>query len=188
MNRKQYDMVDAWVKKHYGDLEREVLSNEVRYKILCKIYKKKLKEKKAQIKALKSLLKLYHVTSGDDALMGPDTGKVLPLEDGFDHLADGIKSYLRETCEECKYYKKGGDGEKDTCTKHDKFVIPTCTCFAWERKEEQDAWVRSCTLCDYCAEKHLQGMSGEVVVLWCNKKQQRIFQSSDACDKFEQRK
>jgi hypothetical protein len=50
------DMVDAWVKKHYGDLERGVLAPEVKYKVLFKIYRKKLKEKKVQVRMLRRLL------------------------------------------------------------------------------------------------------------------------------------
>ena len=46
MKAKYEKMVDAWVKKHYGDLDRGVISNEMKYKILFKIYRKKYKKAK----------------------------------------------------------------------------------------------------------------------------------------------
>ena len=56
MKPKYEKMIDEYVKKHYGDLERGVLAPEVKYKVLTKILKKKLKEKKAQVKMLRRLL------------------------------------------------------------------------------------------------------------------------------------
>lgn len=52
MKIKYETMVDEWVKKHYGDLERGVIANEMKYKILFKIYRKKYKEAKTIIKYL----------------------------------------------------------------------------------------------------------------------------------------
>lgn len=92
MKPKYEKMIDEYVKKHYGDLERGVLAPEVKYKVLFKIYRKKLKEKKSEVKVLRSLLKLYHITSGNDALMGPDESKVLPKEDGFNQVAGAMKN------------------------------------------------------------------------------------------------
>jgi hypothetical protein len=46
MKAKYEKMIDAWVKKHYGDLERGVLSDEVKYKVLFKIYRKKYRKEK----------------------------------------------------------------------------------------------------------------------------------------------
>ena len=170
MNRKHYDMVDAWVKKHYGDLERGVLAPEVKYKVLFKIYKKKYKKEKALRKHLEKRAE------------GLDTEKLLPLDDGFDSLADGVKKYMRETCEECRYYKKGEDGIKDVCTKHDKFVIPTCTCFEWERKDS-----RSCIQCKHCTRKVMQDYDGNTffTVLWCEKAQETVMNRSGVCEEFE---
>lgn len=56
MKAKYEKMIDEYVKKHYGDLERGVLAPEVKYKVLTKILKKKLKEKKVQVKMLRRLL------------------------------------------------------------------------------------------------------------------------------------
>jgi hypothetical protein len=56
MKAKYEKMIDEYVKKHYGDLERGVLAPEVKYKVLFKIYRKKLKEKKVQVRMLRRLL------------------------------------------------------------------------------------------------------------------------------------
>lgn len=56
MNAKYEKMIDEYVKKHYGDLDRGVLSPEVKYKVLAKILKKKLRVKKTQVRMLRRLL------------------------------------------------------------------------------------------------------------------------------------
>lgn len=50
MNRKHTAMVNRWIKDRLGDLAPDVLSAEVRYKILFKIYKKKYKKLKKELK------------------------------------------------------------------------------------------------------------------------------------------
>lgn len=57
MKAKYEKMIDAYVKKHYGDLDRGVLAPEVKYKVLTKILKKKLKVKKIQVRMLRRLLR-----------------------------------------------------------------------------------------------------------------------------------
>ena len=190
MNRKHYDMVDAWVKKHYGDLERGVLSEEVRYKILFRIYRKKYKKEKALRKHLEETVKDWCFQNKALELpedldrklfpwhLAPSPDKVLPKDDGFNSLADGFKRYLRETCEECRYYKKGEDGEKDVCTKHDKFVTSTCTCFEWERK--------NCTLCKHSRMLSALNYEGAYTsCLWCDKKNEKRSALDEVCEDFE---
>lgn len=74
MKAKYNKMIDEYVKKKYGDLDRGVLSPEVKYKVLFKIYRKKHRKEKTLRKSLEKMHR-YAPT-------------VLPKEDGFDQLAD----------------------------------------------------------------------------------------------------
>lgn len=53
MKAKYNRMIDEYVKKKYGDLDRGVLSPEVKYKVLFKIYRKKYRKEKARVKILR---------------------------------------------------------------------------------------------------------------------------------------
>jgi len=90
MKAKHNRMIDEYVKKHYGDLERGVLAPEVKYKVLWKIYRKKYKEKRVQVKMLRNLLKGREEIES----WAPSPDKVLPKEDGFNHLAEGFKEFF----------------------------------------------------------------------------------------------
>lgn len=94
MKAKYEKMIDEYVKKHYGDLDRGVLSPEVKYKVLFKIYRKKLKEKKVQVKMLRRLLQGKKEI--ESWASSPD--KVLPKDDGFNQVAGAVKN-----CTLCKH-------------------------------------------------------------------------------------
>lgn len=53
MKAKYNRMIDEFVKKKYGDLDRGVLSPEVQYKVLFKIYRKKYRKEKERVKILR---------------------------------------------------------------------------------------------------------------------------------------
>ena len=133
MKPKYEKMIDEYVKKHYGDLERGVLAPEVKYKVLTKILKKKLKEKKVQVKILRRLLQ----GKKEIASWAPSPDKILPKEDGFNHLAEGFKKFfdLHEVCGNCIHFREGKGKDKSVCAKHDKFVTETCSCYEFEDKE-----------------------------------------------------
>ena len=139
MKPKYEKMIDEYVKKHYGDLERGVLAPEVKYKVLTKILKKKLKEKKAQVKMLRRLLQ----GKKEIESWAPSPDKVLPKEDGFNHLAEGYKKFfdLHEVCGNCVHFREGKGKDKSTCAKHDKFVTETCSCYEWEKKSSYLDWL-----------------------------------------------
>ena len=52
MKKKYFDMVNSYVQDKMGDLAPDVLSEEVKYKILFKIYKKRLKQQKKKTAVL----------------------------------------------------------------------------------------------------------------------------------------
>lgn len=56
MKAKYEKMIDEYVKKHYGDLERGVLAPEVKYKVLFKIYRKKYKKARETAKVLSDVV------------------------------------------------------------------------------------------------------------------------------------
>lgn len=95
MKAKYEKMIDEYVKKHYGDLERGVLAPEVKYKVLFKLYRKKCKEKKIQVKMLRKLLK-----GGEE-----------------------IESWGSDTCSGCEHYVPMHTAESKSLTQ-DAFVTP----------------------------------------------------------------
>ena len=90
-------MIDEYVKKHYGDLERGVLAPEVKYKVLTKILKKKLKEKKSEVKVLRRFLK--HKDEFEGWVPSPD--KVLLKEKAQDSYLDWLHDDITWCCREC---------------------------------------------------------------------------------------
>ena len=142
-------MIDEYVKKHYGDLERGVLAPEVKYKVLFKIYRKKYRIEKNMREHLEKTMKDW--CSQNKALslpedldrklfpwhLAPSPDKILPKEDGFDHLAEGFKKFLdlHEVCGNCIHFREGKGKDKSVCAKHDKFVTETCSCYEFEDKE-----------------------------------------------------
>lgn len=172
-------MIDEYVKKHYGDLERGVLAPEVKYKVLFKIYRKKLKEKKSEVKMLRRLLK----------------GK------------EEIESQIAEElpCYSCEYYIPM-HAESRGLTQ-DAFVIPAscklgksmtacCPCYSVkvdevkaqkEMKEENKAQkeMKTCDKCKYSTFKTMtNGREAATGKLWCTKND---FEASGitSCDWFE---
>ena len=92
MKIKYSRMIDAYVKKKYGDLDRGVLSDEVKYKVLFKIYRKKYKKEKALRKAIEKMHRLAPHPAEDTTL-----------------------------CDTCKYQNKDGEFcEQDLVQNKDK--------------------------------------------------------------------
>lgn len=164
MKAKYEKMIDEYVKKHYGDLERGVLAPEVKYKVLTKILKKKLKEKKSEVKMLRGLLKGKKETESRIAEelpcysceyyipMHPDEGltivpascklgKSMTAYCPFYSVKVDVKKAQREmfdfhkVCGNCIHFREGKGKDKSVCAKHDKFVTETCSCYEFEDKE-----------------------------------------------------
>ena len=137
MKPKYEKMIDEYVKKHYGDLERGVLAPEVKYKVLFKIYRKKYKKARETAKVLSDVVYSWHIKNDSEG-EAPSPDKVLPKEDGFNHLAEGYKKFfdLHEVCGNCVHFREGKGKDKSTCAKHDKFVTETCSCYEFEDKEK----------------------------------------------------
>lgn len=133
MKPKYEKMIDEYVKKHYGDLERGVLAPEVKYKVLFKIYRKKLKEKKSEVKVLRRLLQ----GKKEIESWAPSPDKVLPKEDGFNHLAEGFEKFFdfHKVCGNCTHFREGKGKDKSVCAKDDTFVTKNCSCYEFEDKE-----------------------------------------------------
>ena len=136
MKAKYEKMIDEYVKKHYGDLERGVLAPEVKYKVLFKLYRKKYKKARETAKVLSDVVYSWHIENDSEGET-PSPDKILPKEDGFDHLAEGFKKFLdlHEVCGNCTHFREGKGKDKSTCAKHDKFVTETCSCYEFEDKE-----------------------------------------------------
>ena len=125
MKAKYNRMVDEYVKKHYGDLDRGVLSDEVKYKVLFKIYRKKYKKEKMLAETLSRMLTRKDNTHNWSA--------------EFDHL---VKEYKNLTpkhedevlplCDTCKYQNKDGkfcaqdlmQNKETDCNEYKHYMIP----------------------------------------------------------------
>lgn len=150
MKAKYEKMIDEYVKKHYGDLDRGVLAPEVKYKVLFKLYRKKYRKEKNMREHLEETVKDW--CNQNNALklpedldrklfpwhLAPSPDKVLPKEDGFNHLAEGFKKFLdlHEVCGNCIHFREGKGKGKSTCAKHDKFVPKSGSCYEFEDKEK----------------------------------------------------
>lgn len=97
MKPKYEKMIDEYVKKHYGDLERGVLAPEVKYKVLFKIYRKKYKKARETAKVLSDVVYSWHIKN-DSEREAPSPDKVLPKDDGFNQVAGAVKN-----CTFCKH-------------------------------------------------------------------------------------
>lgn len=170
MKAKYEKMIDEYVKKHYGDLERGVLAPEVKYKVLTKILKKKLKEKKVQVKMLRRLLQ----GKKEIESWGPDTcsgcehyvpmhleglnvipascsiGKSMTACCPFYSVKVDEKKAQEEmkTCDRCKYstFKTvTNDREAATgklwCTRNDFYASGVTTCDWFEAKDSYLDWL-----------------------------------------------
>ncbi len=182
MKPKYEKMIDEYVKKHYGDLERGVLAPEVKYKVLTKILKKKLKEKKSEVKVLRRLLKHKDEFEG----WAPSPDKVLPKEDGFNHLAEGYKKFfdLHEVCGNCTHFREGKGKDKSTCAKHDNFVPKSGSCYEFEDKAQKE--MKTCDRCKYSTFKTVtNGREAATGKMWCTRND---FETSGvtSCDWFEE--
>ena len=177
-------MIDEYVKKHYGDLERGVLAPEVKYKVLFKIYRKKYKKARETAKVLSDVVYSWHIEN-DSEREAPSPDKILPKEDGFDHLAEGFKKFfdLHEVCGNCTHFREGKGKDKSVCAKHDKFVTETCSCYEFEDKAQKE--MKTCDRCKYSTFKTVtNGREAATGKLWCTKND---FETSGvtSCDWFE---
>lgn len=197
MKAKYEKMIDEYVKKHYGDLERGVLAPEVKYKVLWKIYRKKYRKEKNMWEHLEETVKdwcrqnkaLELPEDLDRKLfprhLAPSPDKVLPKEDGFNHLAEGFKKFLdlHEVCGNCVHFREGKGKDKSTCAKHDKFVTETCSCYEFEDKAQKE--MKTCDRCKYSTFKTVtNGREAATGKMWCTKND---FETSGitSCDWFE---
>ena len=211
MKAKYEKMIDEYVKKHYGDLERGVLAPEVKYKVLFKIYRKKYKEKKIQIKVLRNLLqgKKEIESWGSDSNscsncehyvpMHPEGLNVIPASCSigksmtaccpfYSVKVDEKKAQkemfdLHEVCGNCVHFREGKGKDKSTCAKHDKFVTETCSCYEFEDKAQKE--MKTCDKCKYSTFKTVtNGREAATGKLWCTKND---FYASGVmtCDWFE---
>lgn len=181
MKAKYEKMIDEYVKKHYGDLDRGVLAPEVKYKVLWKIYRKKYKIEKIQVKMLRRLLQ----GKKEIESWAPSPDKVLPKEDGFSHLAEGFEKFfdLHEVCGNCIHFKEGKGKNKSTCAKHDKFVPKSGSCYEFEDKAQKE--MKTCDKCKYSTFKTVtNGREAATGKMWCTKND---FETSGvtSCDWFE---
>ena len=156
-------MIDEYVKKHYGDLERGVLAPEVKYKVLFKIYRKKYRKEKARVKILSDVVCSWHVENDSEGNipcsdcehyvpMHPEGLSIIPAScklgksmtaccPFYSVKVDGKKAQkemfdLHEVCSNCIHFRKGKGKNKSTCAKHDKFVTETCSCYEFEDKDK----------------------------------------------------
>lgn len=102
MKAKYEKMIDVWVKKHYGDLERGVLSDEVKYKVLFKIYRKKYRTEKALRKSIEKMHRYTPIV----------THPVAPYPDGFPDTVDSSMCD-KSLCLTCSHMYTEHD-----CTRH----------------------------------------------------------------------
>ena len=158
MKAKYEKMIDEYVKKHYGDLERGVLAPEVKYKVLFKIYRKKYRKEKARVKILKEekgsrvAEELPCYSCEHYVPMHPDEGlTIIPASCKLgksmtaccpfysvkvdEKKAQKELSDLHEVCGNCTYFKEGKGKDKSVCTKDDTFVTENCSCYEFEDKE-----------------------------------------------------
>ena len=167
MKAKHNRMIDEYVKKHYGDLERGVLAPEVKYKVLFKIYRKKYRKEKERVKILrKEKDSNIHTPDSNPCYscehyvpMHPDEGlTIIPASCKLgksmsacwhfysvkvdEKKAQKEMSDLHEVCGNCIHFREGKGKDKSTCAKNDKFVIKTCSCYEFEDKEKaQDSYL-----------------------------------------------
>lgn len=158
-------MIDEYVKKHYGDLERGVLAPEVKYKVLWKILKKKLRVKKTQVKMLRRLLQ----------------GK------------KEIESWDSDTCFGCEYYVPMHADEGLTIVPAScnlgKSMTACCPFYSVkvdEKKAQKE--MKTCDRCKYSTFKTVtNGREAATGKMWCTKND---FETSGvtSCDWFEDKK
>lgn len=155
-------MIDEYVKKHYGDLERGVLAPEVKYKVLFKLYRKKYRKEKNIREHLEETVKDW--CNQNKALnlpedldrklfpwhLAPSPNKVLPKEEAhagywgkLNEFEDKEKAQKEmKTCDRCKYstFKTVTNGReaatgKMWCTKNDFETSGVTSCDWFEDKE-----------------------------------------------------
>ena len=160
MKAKYEKMIDEYVKKHYGDLERGVLAPEVKYKVLFKIYRKKYRKEKERVKILrKEKGSNIHTPDSNPCYscehyvpMHPDEGlTIIPAScklgnsmtaccPFYSVKVDEKKAQkemfdLHEVCGNCVHFREGKGKDKSICTKDDTFVTKNCSCYEFEDKE-----------------------------------------------------
>ena len=100
MKPKYEKMIDEYVKKHYGDLERGVLAPEVKYKVLFKIYRKKYKKARETAKVLSDVVYSWHIKNDSEG-EAPSPDKVLLKEKAQDSYLDWLHDDITWCCREC---------------------------------------------------------------------------------------
>lgn len=187
MKPKYNKMIDEYVKKHYGDLERGVLAPEVKYKVLTKILKKKLKEKKSEVKVLRRLLqgKKEIESWGSDSNSCYGCEHYVPSVKGDKKKAQKELFDFHKVCGNCTHFREGKGKDKSVCAKDDTFVTKNCSCYEFEDKDKEQKEMKTCDRCKYSTFKTVTN-SREAATgkLWCTKND---FETSGVmtCDWFE---
>ena len=117
MKPKYEKMIDEYVKKHYGDLDRGVLSPEVKYKVLFKIYRKKYKKARETAKVLSDVVYSWHIENNSEG------------EDSYlDWMHDDITWCCRECsdkdCERNNRNRRCKEGLYSAADMYDPFKCP----------------------------------------------------------------
>lgn len=140
MKPKYRKRIDAWVERHLGDLAPDVLSEEVKWKILFKIERKKRrKERKKRLELQEELLREQNKRI---------YGKPWP-----------VQPFNSADCERCRnsYLKKDPDldrAEVACCIGHPTFVGPAFCGDFKERGEEKPSLCSTCKLFNECYDRH----------------------------------
>ena len=163
MKAKYEKMINEYVKKHYGDLERDVLSPEVKYKVLFKIYKKKYRKARETAKVLNDVVYSWHIENDSEGNlpcsgcehfvpMHPEGLNVIPASCSLGKSMTACCPFhsvkvdekkaqkemfdLHEVCGNCVHFREGKGKDKSVCAKHDKFVTETCSCYEFGDKKD----------------------------------------------------
>lgn len=132
MKAKYEKMIDEYVKKHYGDLERGVLAPEVKYKVLFKLYRKKYKKEKALRKSLEKMYRYAPTVVPKEEAHAGYWGKLNEFEDKegsyLDWMHDDITWCRRECsdkdCERNKVNRRCKEGLFSAADMFDPFKCP----------------------------------------------------------------
>jgi hypothetical protein len=177
MKAKYEKMIDAWVKKHYGDLERGVLSDEVKYKVLFKIYRKKYKKEKILAETFSRMLTRKDDTHNWSA--------------EFDHLVKEYKNLTPQhddvvlpLCDTCKYQNKNGE-----FCEQDLVQNKESDCYEYVHKSDPEARP-DCVHCKHSKMSTLSDYMGAATsILYCEKKKYKCdLLDPQMCEYFEEKK
>lgn len=163
MKAKYEKMIDEYVKKHYGDLERGVLAPEVKYKVLFKIYRNKYRKKK---------------------ILAETFSRMLTKEEKGNQVAEELP------CHGCEHYVPMHSDEGLTIIpascKIGREMTPWCPFYSVKVDEKKaQKKMNTCNRCKYSTFKTVtDGREAATGKLWCTRNN---FETSGvtSCDWFE---